>query len=216
MSKQPSPKYSCHQTSISTLQITQDTDSGPSAVTCHQPRGQKSWLSLSPPQAQGTARPWEPTRHRRAPPHTLSAHPTRGSGGTAPVGSGRQRTVPRSNGGIPAGQAAVLAEYCSRGCATPPAIQAALQSWRGSASHGWGGGRSFCQGQRLLAPEEGEQRAQAPPSSPSMLLQHKSQLEATARDQQGPSALWTSGSNPARHAPCICGTESTYPRKERS
>lgn len=98
------------------------------AITCHQPRGQKSWLSVPPPQAQGTARPWEPMRHCRAPPNTLSAHPTRGSGGTVPVGLGRQRTAPRSNGGTPAGQAAVLAEYCSRGCATPPAIQAALQS----------------------------------------------------------------------------------------
>ena len=166
MSEQLSPKHTCCQTSISTLQISwKDTDSGPSAVTCRQPRGQKSRLSLPPPQAQGTVCPREPARHRQAPPNTPSAHPTWGSGGMVPVGSDRQQTAPQSNGGTPGGEAAVPAEHCSQGCATPPAIQAAPQSWRGSASQGAGRGSSFCQGQRPLAPEEGEQRAQAPPTA---------------------------------------------------
>lgn len=39
MSEQPSPKYSCHQTSISTLQISQkDMDSGPSPATSPEDR----------------------------------------------------------------------------------------------------------------------------------------------------------------------------------
>lgn len=139
VSKQPSPKNTCHQTSISTLQISwKDTDSGPPAVTCCQPQGQKSQLSLPPLQVQGTVCPWEPARHCQAARNTPSIHPTWGSGAMVPVALDRWQTTPQSNGGTPAEEAAALAEYCSRGRATPPAIQAALQWLQGLRKPGLG------------------------------------------------------------------------------
>lgn len=134
------------------------------AISSHLPPAPRTEILAFPASTAGTGHSTPVGAHETLPgtPNTLSAHPTRGSGGTVPAGSGRRRTGPRSNGGTPAGQAAVLAEYCSRGCATPPAIQAALQSWRGSASQGWGGRRSFCRGSGCSLQKRGSNEPKPP------------------------------------------------------
>lgn len=215
MSEQPSPKYSCHQTSISTLQISQkDMDSGPSPATS--------------PEDRNPGFPCLHRRHRaqhaRGSPRDTAGHPQTpclhirhgGLGARYPLGWADSEPPLGAMEGPQRGRQPCWPSTAP-GAVRPLQPSRLLSRAEGLREPGLGRRKVLLPGAAAARSRRGGATSPSPPpSSPSMLLQHKSQPEATARDQRESSALWTSGSNPARHGPCICGTESTYPRKERS
>lgn len=139
-------------------------DPGPSAVTCCQPRGQKSRLSLPP--LQGTSVPMGACET----PSGTPKHPVRtsdmGVWGHGTCWVGQMANCPSEQWGDP-GRGGSRASWeplpgaCdpSRHPGYSPAVAGVPQARAGAEE-----GPSIHHGQRLLAPEDGKQRDQGPRS----------------------------------------------------